>query len=141
MTTIPTPTLAPMSRLRRNGRAAVNLFRVHLAGQIDLQCAVDRGEVPHLRQRLGRVGIAHWSEHNLLVDPECLKQAATAQRSSGHGQPAVDRLACVRDRAPFDQIQDGVRDHPGVQAEIAMIPVRARRKSELSMWSPWFGVP
>ena len=98
-----------------------NGIRAHLPGQIDLQGAVDRRDFRILANdgRVIREGGLLENHHRVVVDEAI--QAFAAERKRGHNFVRHHHLFLTRNDTGFDQRDEAVGEHLGVDAEPAVV--------------------
>ena len=102
--------------------AAGRRLAVDLAGEVDLDRRVDGVQ----RSERGRARGASWvyvdrphRQRRVVVGP--VVEAGRAEQRAGHADAGVDLLALVRDDAGLDEVDEGVADEAGVDAEVAAV--------------------
>src|SRR5262245_26541346 len=101
---------------------ALELLGAHLSGQVDGERLRDRHHTLLPREHLGVAHPVDRLEEEARVVIDEIVEAPRAHGPAGDDAAWPVRLACARDDALVDQVDEGLRDHVGVDAEMAPVP-------------------
>ena len=109
--------------LPANARVDAKADRVgtDLTGQVDLERRVDRHDLVVLADQRRVVGAVAGMELDERVVVHEVVEALGADDEARDDASGVDALAPVGDDARLDQIDDAVREHLGVDAEVVLV--------------------
>jgi len=110
----------------RADRNAIQRLGIDAAVEPDLKRRVDRNHPVDPGQNPLAVRVGRRPHRNHLVLVHEAIEPLRADHLVGDGDPGIDPLLRIRDRAALDQVDNGVVDQAGMNAEIA----RMRRRGQ-----------
>jgi hypothetical protein len=100
----------------------------HLAGKVNLQRGVDRDHFILLADDERVVDVFRGMEREQRIIVHVVVNLLRAEAEAGHDFAAINRLAVSGDGAAFDEFDDVVGDHFGVDAEVFLVLEEAEQR-------------
>ncbi|SOY68552.1 hypothetical protein CBM2589_A90106 [Cupriavidus taiwanensis] len=99
-------------------------FGIDLAGQVDLDGGVDRGQLVDAGEHFGVVGIGGLAQLQLRIAVGPAPQPLAAHQDAADANAGIDALACIGQHTGFGQHGDAVADRAAVQPQVAAVMQR-----------------